>query len=263
MSDWQWKEKNGSSGGLLYEPGNWGDIIKCEWLLQIINFINSLESRNSEYLDLFAGMPVYPLSCACVKRLASLPEYFLLKNAVTDFTVREKWPSAARLVLEASDMTVNIYDQDHLRCSEWGPLANNLDLSDGWDFLPLTHNHDYGLLLIDPYDLLADWRGVFEKLVETVKNCPTIMYVYNRSGRSRERLRDYRLFINHLRDREVEAVFGRVSADSFIPDCWHEMFFFPQEIAQLEGYGELKNNLARVSYELQDIVDKSAVFGEL
>lgn len=262
MTDWKWREKCGATSGLLYEPGNWGDILKCEWLLRIIEFVHHSSEQVGEYLDLFAGLPTYPLSCRAAARFAALPDNFILKRQAQKYIDNEQWPAAARLVLDNFDMEANVFDGEALRRSEWGGLANCLDLNDGWDFLPVKQNHQYELILLDPYDFLSDWRANFERLMVTVKNCPTLLYMYNRSGRSRERLRDYRLFCNHVRDSGVDVIYGRAAADAFLADSWHELFFFAQGLSREDGFDGLRCGLREACLEVQRIIQTEEVFGE-
>ncbi|MBN2711082.1 MAG: hypothetical protein JXR97_01410, partial [Planctomycetes bacterium] len=61
MSEWGWKPKDAESTRLLYEPGNWGDILKAGW----VDIATAYIAKNAgpfRYLDLFAGARTYPVT---------------------------------------------------------------------------------------------------------------------------------------------------------------------------------------------------------
>lgn len=270
---WQWKEKDGSSGGLLYEPGNWGDIIKGEWLLRVLRFLTRSGNAESplDYLDPFAGMPDYPVSDACRGRISALPEGLLLPAAVRDYVGRGRWPGSCTLAADffaqataaggAMLPRLMVYDKDEKRCGLLGAQAHFSvqAVASGWELLPPSSA--YRLVLVDPYDFLAEWQAMLPRVLRTIRRSPVLLYVYNRSGRGKGQLQDYRRMRAALRDAGVHAYWGRVAADSFLPDCWHEMFFFP--VADTAGYSELSQELEFATRAVEGAVRDAGVFGIL
>lgn len=314
MSKWQWKEKDGSTGGLLYEPGNWGDILKGEWLLRVLEILfpqgraalwQGLTQPAREggagagdagrgdpalYLDPFAGMPEYPVSRACQERIAGLERGLRLPAAVSAYVERGRWPGACALAANyfatrganaccpsssSADAVAGaaaakmrsplcfVYDRDDARR---GLLAadgrfSGLPAQSGWDLVPPAQ--EYGLVLIDPYDVLAEWQEVLPRVLATAERMPVLLYVYNRAGRGRAHLQEYRKFRSALRAAEIPAMWGRAAADAFLPDCWHEMFFLPPaKVAQAER-AALLESLREATVGVEQAIRAAGSFGVL
>ncbi len=288
MSKWQWKEKDGSTGGLLYEPGNWGDILKGEWLLRVLAFLTGGTGSVTEaqggaffggYLDPFAGMPDYPVSRACQERISGLPPELLLPAAVSTYLGRARWPGSCALAADffaarnsgvvkavavAADSAgagCEVYDLDERRR---GLLAADarfrvLSANSGWDLLPPPA--DFGLVLVDPYDVLAEWQTMLPQILSTARRMPVLLYIYNRSGRGKAQLQEYRKFRSALRAADCPALWGRVAADAFLPDCWHEMVFFPSSAEHWEG--DFTRGLREATEAVERAIQAAGRFGIL
>ncbi len=93
---WNWKNKDGASGGLLYASGNWGDVLKMMWLLAIIAWKKENVTDSVNYFDPFAGDVHYPVSEKTLRRikrcdsarLAPLGNGALLVHAVESYLHR-------------------------------------------------------------------------------------------------------------------------------------------------------------------------------
>src|SRR5262245_14809337 len=74
---WRWRVPEQAANKdlrLLYEPGNWGDILKGLWAVLAARAIIQARGRNElRYFDPFAGSPTYPLVEASRRRLEALP----------------------------------------------------------------------------------------------------------------------------------------------------------------------------------------------
>ena len=52
--NWNWKSRDGNQGGLLYESGNWGDLLKMLWLKAVLDWKSSV-ADSVPYFDPFAA----------------------------------------------------------------------------------------------------------------------------------------------------------------------------------------------------------------
>lgn len=275
MSGWEWKDKSGATGGLLYEPGNWGDLIKGEWLLRTLRFLLGGCAGNGgapvagefAYLDICAGMPFYPAGRPCAARVRQLPQTLLVRAAAAEYVRDGRWPCSAVI---AADFFVQIrvraaltvFDLDPGRREELRayPAFGVADVADGYALLPPPVAP--GLILADPYDFLAQWPQNLPAILQSAQHSPLLLYVYNRSGRGKERLREYARFRAQLRDAGVPVLAGRAAADAFLPECWHEMFFLPGPVAGGAGYAAFCAELAQATQTLDGAIRAAAVFEE-
>lgn len=262
QNGWRWKQKGATpdGGGLLYEPGNWGDVLKGLWVLHTTDWFLRHGCRTRfAFCDPFAGAPDYPLPPTAARRLERLGNHL---PAVTTAAHRAqmRWPSSSRLVLdrlaaEGATAPVQVYDRDPTRRQQWAAVegATVLTGEDGYDIAHNALPPPEGLLLLDPYDFLSVWERELPRLIAWRQRTTVLLYLYNRAGRSREQLRAYRAFRNAL-DRQCEAqiyLLGRLPADSFLPDTHHEMLLLPApSIAQNEAFGQLRLNLNRDTVRL-------------
>lgn len=266
--NWSWKNKNGAQGGLLYDSGNWGDILKMLWLQEVIGW-KQRSGKPVKYVDPFAGDVTYPLGKKQAFRLTQcrrdggLPQLDFLREAFLD---KGLWPSAASGAVCLAAGSVEIWDADAERRGSWQQtagvtVAENVD--SGWDRIARTEADPQGLLLVDPYDFLAEWRERLPLLAEKSAGTSVLLYLYNRSGRSRETFADYRRFrgrLDDLTEGRAKRV-GRVAADSFLPDAWHEMIFLPcASDADAPGFEALLDSLGDRAGELNAMQMKSSVF---
>ena len=269
MGNWEWKDRDGARGGLLYEPGNWGDILKGEWLLCVAGHLcgQTRKARRAGrgYLDICAGLPYYPATRNTLRRAETLPEGLLIGRAAQRSLAAGRWPGAARLAAECfAAEGVRVCDADPQR-REMLALEPDFDLleecADGWSLLP--PESDYALVLADPYDFLARWRECLAALTQTARRMPVLLYVYNRSGRGQEQLREYRRFRGALRYTGVGGAFGRVGADSFIPECWHEMFLLSGEGAEPADFAALRAKLLHATQMVNQALAQEAIFSDV
>ncbi len=233
MSDWIWRDHDGD-GRLLYEPGNWGDLLKAQWAVTVVRWLREQHpDRKLVLLDTFAGAPEYPLSAASRRRLGQLADADF-DGFCRPWTERARWPSTAALSLAAGDGGAGrIFDLDPGSCAEWAkvPGIELMALDSGWNIEEQMLPDSAGLVLIDPYDLLAQWREYLASLVEMARQTTVLIYVYNRAIKSPERMRDYRNFRNALAGlrQDLPVIVGRAPADSFLPTAHHEMVLLPAQ----------------------------------
>lgn len=263
---WTWKSKNGATGGLLYEPGNWGDLLKGAWVVAVARRMAQAYGERFVYVDPFAGAPDYPLGSRAATRFARLaPSPFV--GRAGGFVKRGVWPNAATLVRTACGLPpdrTRVFDADPERRARLTADAgvSLLDAADGWDAAARFAPDPRGLLLIDPYDLVGDGRAKWEIALAAAKKTNVLLYVYNRAAKGPECLKEYRAFRNVVEDARTGApvVAGRIPADGFLPSAHHEMIFLPHgETAALAGYAALRDELASAALILADAVRASGI----
>ncbi len=270
---WQWKNKDGAQGGLLYDSGNWGDILKMLWLAECVRWKQD-GGGGVNYTDPFAGDVQYPLKGKQAFRLSQcrqkcrqkggggMPQLDFLQAPFFD---ENAWPSAASGARLLAAGAVEVWDADAARREAWRSagvgVAENAE--SGWDIVARTRPDPEGLLLVDPYDFLAGWRERLPLLAEKSEGVSVLLYLYNRSGKSREAFADYRRFrggLDDLTEGRPKRV-GRVAADSFLPDAWHEMIFLPCAAdAERPGFGAFLDRLGDRAEELREAQARSGVF---
>lgn len=243
---WRWKPGDVSApqSGLLYEPGNWGDVLKGTWAALIAREIAKAGKEDTFiYFDPFAGSPEYPLTRDARERFEGLPES-AFKIAQRSFVERDCWASTAcvvQSVLSAAGWAalLHVFDADLERRAAWSkcPRVVCLNASSGLDVLRdlVLHATSDGtyeeerldLVLVDPYDLFDRW-GVFLDLAQDLaQRCPVLLYLYNKSPRGTGYADQYgRLRIalaNRFRDCGVKVRLGRVPSDLKEPRAYHEV----------------------------------------
>ena len=248
--DWSWKAKDGAAGRLLYEPGNWGDLLKASWIAAVLGgLLDAFGPGQARALDVFAGAPDYPLSAASAARARRVGAGDFVA-ALAPHLERGRWPGSAALMAEIiasararkgsppdPEPAVAVFDADverRLALAADGRFGM-LEHHDGYDALAGAFDlGPAGLALVDPYDLLADWRRALPALAARGRTATALVYVHNRSGRGREALREYRAFRAALAEARAGAplLVGRIPADPFLPTAWHEMIWLPGERAR-------------------------------
>jgi len=235
MSAWQWRSKDGAQGALLYEPGNWGDLLKAVWIVRVAEWLLKRGGvAGFGYLDPFAGAPAYPLSARAQARLERVGDE-QLAAVCEPFLEAGEWPSAARFVAAVAAgvpaARLHAFDKDADRrqglaaCGCFTlPAA-----ACGWEILEAGIPPGTTLILVDPYDLLADWGAHLAAILRATATASVLLYVYNRSARGKEHLRTYRDFRNALDDAwgERPRRLARVPADGFLPTAHHGLVFLP------------------------------------
>lgn len=261
--NWKWKNKDGAQGGLLYDSGNWGDILKMLWLAEIIRW-KQRDGRAVNYTDPFAGDVRYPMGKKITFRLdqCRLPELDFLNDT---FLNGGFWPSAASGALLLAAGAAEVWDADSGRRDAWRdagvPVVENA--ASGWEIVARAEPDPDGVLLVDPYDFLAEWREQLPLVAEKSGTVTTLLYLYNRSGKSGEAFADYRRFRGRLDDLLGDAPkrIGRVAADSFLPDSYHEMIFLPSAAdAAGDGFDALLDRLGECAFRLHQAQARTRVF---
>jgi hypothetical protein len=267
MSDtWNWKPKDAAGAGLLYEPGNWGDILKAAWVAEILPRLRARAGAEFRYADPFAGMPSYPLTPGAKAQLEKI-RGVAAAEVLRRFTEEcGEWPSAARvaaaLMGDEARSAVSVCDADPDRraalagCPAFTMMRAE-NVADGWELAARGAPGEGGLLLIDPYDLLKEWKERIEAVTGASKKTSVLAYIYNRGSQGPGRLRHYLAFRKALEERLAgrPAVIGRVAADARLPSAWHEMLFIPSpECAKRTEFGEMIEALERTTREIDAVI---------
>lgn len=265
-NSWTWKAKDGALGGLLYEPGNWGDLLKALWLTIFVDWSREgIDGGIRRYVDPFAGAPAYPLGAQTKSRFlaAGLAE---LSPIEAEFLEKGLWPSSASLFRLHSPAPMLVFDADAERLARWRdfPGAVVADAVDGWAALRAEDSlAGSDLVLADPYDFMGEWRENADALLSRAASCTLLLYVYNRSARKAEHFREYRAFRGYVDEKTGGGyLFGRAASDPFLPSCHHEMFLFPSpEVAAGPAFSRLAGALENGTLRLDEAMRRLSVFG--
>lgn len=229
--NWDWKSKDGSRGGLLYESGNWGDVLKMLWVKDVLDWKKNFASPVN-YFDPFAGDVCYPIGRRLLGRLR-MRELDGLQFLADAYLARGLWPSAASGARTVVSGTFEVWDADPQRRENWaGALGEPLPAAEsGWQLLARRDGDPDAVWMIDPYDFLAEWRECLPLIAEKSRTTTMLLYLYNRSAKSDAAFKEYRACKNALEDLrgDLPRRFGRVATDSFLPKAHHEMWFLPNE----------------------------------
>lgn len=142
---WRWRVAEAASNrdlNLLYEPGNWGDILKGMWAALAADALaRRAGGRPLAYVDPFAGAPTYPLVAASRGRLDLVPAgpYREIQEA---YAGRGLMASTALLVRDAAraaggDARLAVFDSDPERLAPWRevPGATAIEAGSGEEVL--------------------------------------------------------------------------------------------------------------------------------
>ncbi|MFW5857364.1 MAG: hypothetical protein ACOCX4_05750 [Planctomycetota bacterium] len=235
---WSWKPADASAPGLLYEPGNWGDLLKGLWVVAIVRQLLAVPNAADAafvLVDPFAGAHDYPLTPGARRRLGELgnaPGADRLRTATAD----GRWPSAALLAADAAEaggraVRGRVFDAHAERAASFDgdPRFERIAARDGYAAAVAHAPPPNGLLLIDPYDFLGEWAEQIDTILRAARTTSVLLYLYNRSARGAKYLRAYRDFRNALERGRGEAPYciGRTPADGFLPSAHHEIVFLP------------------------------------
>ncbi len=260
---WNWKNKDGASGGLLYASGNWGDVLKMMWLLAIIAWKKENVTESVNYFDPFAGDVHYPVSEKTLRRIKRCDSARLapLGNAFVDNGL---WPSAASGARAVAGGSIDVWDADPGRRDNWRntPGVTVATEGDGWRLLRERAPDPRAVWLLDPYDFLAEWREHLPLVAETSRTTSILLYLYNRSAKSDAAFRDYRACKTALEERrgDLPKRVGRAAADVFLPRSHHELWFLPSgDDANAPGFESLLGDLAASAASLDEIIRRSGV----
>lgn len=234
---WAWRDRDREKNAqlnLLYEPGNWGDVLKGTWLAILGEHMNV-----GRYVDPHAGAKDYPLLEPVRERLRECPTYSrvavsgerLLSSASI---VRKLWPQA--------ECHLNEPDQD--RRETWDIPCDGRDGRELLEKIQAPNGaagaapkeaaaeaakgatdrtaeraaRSASLVLWDPYDFFEQWSHVIGDLVKL--DCAVLIYLYNKSCRGVSQARQYA----SLRKRLPQTAWcGRIPSDGLLPRAYHEM----------------------------------------
>lgn len=262
---WSWKGKDGSRGRLLYEPGNWGDLLKALWATVFLAWAGRhFGPERVNYLDPFAGAPSYPMSAQTKCRFirARMESLAFLKEGFVDADI---WPSTALMSRSLVAGNAVVFDADPDRFTQWDGIEGFTPMAaaTGWDLVERAEADPYALWLVDPYDLIAEWRDYLPCLLRKTGQSSLLVYVFNRSARNAEAFAEYRAFRNALDDGlgDGRKYLGRVAADAFLPKAHHEMLLLPSLAARGHShFGELVERLETETLALNRAQERAAAF---
>lgn len=228
---WTWRpsDRGAEAAGLLYEPGNWGDVLKGTWALVLLRSLLETPRQPLRYLDVCAGAPTYALSQAAARRLESLGGGTFY-DAQVPFRRELRLASTGRLVYEAcagagAECTMQVFDAEPERLSRWNELANVtiLGVASGEEaVLPGVAD----LILVDPYDLFDHWGRWLPRVLDASRRSLVLVYLYDKSPRGPGFQDQYARMRGRLQLNlcpEVDAVSGRVASDAVRPRAYHEV----------------------------------------
>src|SRR5688572_18098245 len=117
---WRWRVADRSlnpSLGLLYEPGNWGDVLKGGWAIPVARALAG--SGTLRIIDPYAGFAEYPAVEAARKRLEALPPC-AFRDVQRPFLERGALASTSRALLEMARIEgaaaeIAVFDADPVR----------------------------------------------------------------------------------------------------------------------------------------------------
>jgi len=236
-SDWKWKvgkKTDNTRLGMRYEPGNWGDILKGTWGVTVGQAASMLLNRKSvRYLDPFAGAPTYALTESATQRMRDLSTTELARHA-SPFVSKSEWPSTALLIRSACEehgisTPMRVFDADSKRRNAWAGIPDTeiCKLTAGEAILASACKEEAPceLILVDPYDFLADWKTLLNPILLLSEQIGVLCYIYNRAPRSVGHLNVYKQFRKALDEGLAERKFllGRLASDERLPRAYHEI----------------------------------------
>jgi hypothetical protein len=270
---WSWRVADRSLNkdlNLLYEPGNWGDILKGTWaVLAARHAARSRAGGALRFLDPFAGAPSYPLVDGARRRLEMI-EGGPFAGAQAAHAARGLLASTALAVREAAEREgaradLIVFDLDEARREAWRgvPAAAVLDVPSGDDaVLALAADPSPPeLVLVDPYDLFHRWERLLPGALAAAMRSMVLLYVYNKAPRSPGDQRLYAALRHALEERAARpcgVLLGRLPADAGVARAYHEVVLAgPRgEIAALrDDLREATRTLARLLADLGSFED--------
>jgi len=233
---WRWRVADRSLNpalGLLYEPGNWGDVLKGEWAIRVARSL--ARSGALRVIDPYAGFAEYPAVEAARKRLEALPPC-AFREAQRPFLERGALASTSRTVLETATVEgaaaeIAVFDADPVRLESWTsvPGASRLPLASGEQIVTRLDRlaEDPALILIDPYDLFDRFELFLPGMAAAARRCAVLFYCYDKSPRGPGEGR-----VSLALHSEMERTFretgghltGRIPADAGLARAYHEVF---------------------------------------
>ncbi|MBI4615647.1 MAG: hypothetical protein HY720_18665 [Planctomycetes bacterium] len=259
---WTWRVGDpgeSAAPGLLYEPGNWGDVLKGTWAVLVAGELLSGGARPLRFADPFAGAPVYPLVTGSRERFEEAAGTAYAESQ-GPFAARGELASSGALVAEVARrygpgmLDAAVFDADPGRRAAWQGRdgVRVLEIQDGWLALSPGSLADRDLVLLDPYDLdrPENWKPALPRLAALASSgVHLLLYFYNRSPRGPRHLAGYRRFRDAL-ERAFggePALLGRVPTDGLFPRAWHEMILVPGRGARVDFGPALTQRLAEAT----------------
>ncbi len=247
--DWTWRVADRALNddlGLLYEPGNWGDVLKGAWALAVADVLGTLHARSGRpvrCLDPFAGAPSYPLVDAVrdrVARLGASGSGDAWAEAQAPSVAAGRVASTATLVRDRFEqlgvgIELTVFDAAQERRQQWAAEnATVLAIDCGVEaFASGSGLGDVDFVLIDPYDFFTAWQRMLPPLLQIAERVPVLVYLYNKAPRGGSHGRNYAALRRRLERRgAAECLIGRVPSDAILPRAFHEMLLLaPPAIA--------------------------------
>ncbi len=236
---WSWKVTDPKANvglNMLYEPGNWGDVIKAVWVIAAARALVEVRSLETvRVLDPYAGAPTYPLTPSAAERFAGLPPLGMLEM-LRPFLERDAMAAAGVLAAEAvrragATPTLQVFDLDEARRARWEaePGAEVVSATSGDDLFG-DPQAQVDLLVVDPYDLFDRWEGLLPRVLTTGRRTTAVIYLYNKSVRGAAALRRYQDLRTRLAKTLAQEgkqgrglLLGRIPTDPVLPRAFHEM----------------------------------------
>ena len=282
---WRWRVADSDANrnlNLLYEPGNWGDILKGAWAVRIVQALARARRAGSHtpapirYLDPFAGAPAYPLVAASADKLQRVPLEGL-RRLLEPHARRGLMASTGILVRDAAreaeaEVRLLVFDSDPARAEAWRgtECTTLLEAASGEAALeaafpprrargglePGRDGDAVDFVLVDPYDFFVRWTLFLPAILRASESAAVLSYLYNRSPRGPGQQRMYKEFREGLRSGlrgRGRAFIGRIPADPGLARAHHEVILLgPEEVvAELEaGLAADSRALARAMADL-------------
>lgn len=221
---WTWKDKSQGGLPLRYEPGNWGDILKGEWLCLFLQWWAARHRGAFKYVDPFCGQPDYVLTEPTRQRIEACGAPHYARLAAGDRLLS----SASLVSAQARELQLRL----EAYCSDAE--------SD-----PLQALQPADLILFDPYDLFERWPEWNDALLERAEDTNVLLYLYNKSPRSASQFRQYRSWRRRWEGRAL--VIGRLPSDICLPRAWHEVWL----VGPAAREKDLQARLQHATLELQ------------
>jgi hypothetical protein len=236
-AEWEWKTAGATAKarpGMLYEPGNWGDVLNGTWAAAVAGALARTKRPGPlVYLDPYAGAPSYPLTQGARERLFQLTGSELAALQAP-FARRGLWASTALLVRAACEAAgcgaeLRVYDLGAECRAAWReiPGTEPLPVRSGLQALEGARAAQTApdLILLDPYDFLAEWRELLPHALALAERSAVLTYVYSRAPRSAGYWNEYRRFRDALASGRTGGGYlvGRIPSDAVLPRAYHEV----------------------------------------
>ena len=262
MNSWHWKVTDRSLNeqmGLLYEPGNWGDLLKSVVVMEVVKQLDTNSTRSPwRILDPFAGRPHYPLIPSAARRLEKITCLELM-DVLSPGLEEGRFPGTGHLVQLAAqakghDAEVLVFDINDQFLESWKdiPFTRQLRITSGYEALILDEAFEMDLVILDPYDLFDHWKEAITKSLPLARKRPVLLYLYNKSPRGEGFQQYYKAFRKALEEglENSAMIQGRVPADRHLPRAFHEVILMGPS-SFVEG---VRNGFGKVVDALEGII---------